>query len=110
MVNVRPAIVTVPVRDALAGFLGTVKLTLAEPLPEGVRAVIQEALLTAVQEHPAGAVTDTATVPPLAPKFLLVGLNAYVHPGVPACVTVRTLSPIVSVAEREDVVGFAAAT
>ena len=67
--------VTVPVRAAFDGFFGTFTLTFAEPVPEGVSTVIHEALLTAVHEHPAVAVNATAAVPPLDPKFLLVGLN-----------------------------------
>ena len=99
---------TVPVRDAFNGFFGTFRLTFPEPTPDAVSTVIHEALLTAVQEHPAVAVSDTATVPPFDPKFLLVGLKLYVHPAAAAWVTVRTLPPIVNVAERLDVEAFAA--
>lgn len=46
------------------------------PLPlvlETPAMVIQATLLTAVQEHPAGAVTATIAVPPLIPKSALLG-------------------------------------
>ena len=50
------------------------------PLPDAtVVIVIHAALLTAVQPHPAGAVTVTVSPPPLPGKIARVGAIAYVH-------------------------------
>jgi hypothetical protein len=60
----------VPVRLAPL-FLETRKVKVSLPLPLTVEAsmVIQEALLTAVQEQPAAAVTDAVPVPPEEEKL-----------------------------------------
>jgi hypothetical protein len=55
-----PAIVSVPVRDALLVFAATLYATFPLPVPVApTPTVIQASLLTAVQLHPALAVTTT---------------------------------------------------
>ena len=65
-VNVRPAIVMVPVRTAAVGLAATVKFTvpLPDPLAPAVT-LIHAALLVAVQPQPLSAMTSTAPVPPV---------------------------------------------
>ena len=69
-VKVCPAIVIVPVSVFTLELAATEKDTVPfpSPLPPDVT-VIHETLLTAVHTHPLPAVTFTAPVPPLAPKF-----------------------------------------
>jgi hypothetical protein len=81
------------------------------PLPapfEPLVIVIQEALLVADQAHAAGA--DTVMVPDdeLEPTFTDVGATVKLHV-MPGCVTVTTRLPIAIVADRDDVLVFAAA-
>jgi hypothetical protein len=65
IVKVFPAIVSVPVRDALLVFAATLYATFPLPVPVApTPTVIQASLLAAVQLHPALAVTTTF---PLAP-------------------------------------------
>jgi hypothetical protein len=65
--NVRPAIVTVPVRDTVAVFAATVIVTGPEPDPFAPDVtVIHDALLTAVHGQPLALVTDVDVVPPAA--------------------------------------------
>lgn len=74
-VNVWPAIVAVPDRVVVAVFAAMLRLTV--PLPEPLAppvTVIQDALLPAVHEHPAGAVTLTVPVPPAAGSDWLSGV------------------------------------
>jgi hypothetical protein len=59
---------------------------------------IQVALLDALHEQPAGAVTATGAVPPTAPIFRLGGEIEYEHPA--PCVTVNVCPPAVMVAAR----------
>jgi hypothetical protein len=60
IVKVFPAIVSVPVRDALLVFAATLYATFPLPVPVApTPTVIQASLLTAVQLHPALAVTTT---------------------------------------------------
>jgi hypothetical protein len=68
--------------------------------------VIQVALSVAVHAQPVAA--DTVTLFVLAPNATLAdaGLIVGAH-GAPACVTVKLLPPIVRVAVRAVVVGFA---
>ena len=69
--------------------------------------VIQLALLAAVQAQPLGEVT--ATVPLPEPYATLADEEAIVElHGVPACVTVKVLPPIVSVPVRGAVAVLAA--
>jgi len=65
IVNVRPAIKSVPNRCAVLVLGAIVKLT--DPFPEPVAPAvteIQAELLTAVQLHPVGAVTVVDPLPP----------------------------------------------
>ena len=74
MVIVWPAIVMVPVRTAPA-FDATLYMTVPFPVPDApLTTVIQLALLTAVQLHPAVAVTATEPLPPALPIDWVVGL------------------------------------
>ena len=67
-VNVRPAIVIVPVRDEVVPFAVVLKPTLAEPLPVApLLTVSQPVLLIAVQLHPVGAVTLVEPLLAVAP-------------------------------------------
>ena len=69
--------------------------------------VIQASLLTAVQLHPAAAVTVTVPVVAADVGFNDVGEIVKVH-GTPACVTVKVWPPTVIVPVRELVPVFAA--
>jgi len=68
--------------------------------------VIQVAVSVAVQAQPVAA--DTVTLLVLAPKatFADAGVMVGAH-GAPACVTMKLLPPMVKVAVRAVVVGFA---
>jgi hypothetical protein len=80
-----------------------------EPVPLPVEAVIviHAALLVAVHAQPVAAVTLTvAPVIPAAGAVADVAEIVGAH-GALACVTVKELPPIVIVAERAVVVGFA---
>ena len=68
--------------------------------------VTQLALLVAVHAQPVAAVTVTVPVPAAAVGLADAGELVGVH-GAPACVMVNVLPPIVSVAVREVVPGFA---
>lgn len=57
------------------------------PLPPALIVSHDGALLDAVHAHPASALIDVATVPPLAATELLTGVSAYVQ-GVAAWFTV----------------------
>lgn len=87
-VNVRPAIVIVPVRGLLPLFLLTFQLTVPLPVPVSPAViVIQEAFEVAVHVQPAAVETDTSV--PFCALLLSVSLDAlieYVHPV--DCVTV----------------------
>jgi hypothetical protein len=90
----------VPLRCAVLVLGAIVKL--AEPLPEPVApavTVIQVALLTAVQLHPAAVVTVVDPVPPAAGTDWLEGEIVNEHPAAP-CVTVNVSPPIVAVPVR----------
>lgn len=81
-VNVRPAMVSVPLRT-LPRLICTEKLT--DPLPEPLAPAVmstQDALLTAVHAHPAAVVTDTGPPdPPDGSKDALVVAMRYVQGG-----------------------------
>ena len=68
--------------------------------------VTQLALLAAVHAHPVAAVTATVPVPAAAVGLADAGEMVGVH-AVPAWVIVKVLPPIVSVAVRDVVLGFA---
>jgi len=106
--NVRPAIVRVADLAVPVVLPAAVNPTLPEPVPVApVRMVTHEALLVAVQLHPAPAVTATVPMPPEAGRDWLVGEIVNEH-GAAACVTVNVLAPIVSVPVRGVVPVFAA--
>ena len=72
--NVRSAIVNVPVRSLPVAFAATVKLTVPFPVPlDPLLTVIQAALLTAVHVQPACVVTETAPVPPALSIEVFIG-------------------------------------
>lgn len=76
-VNVLPAIVRVPLR-CLPWFCATRNVTVPFPLPVApVRSVIHDALLVAVQVHPAGAETEVVPTPPFSDGDMLDGLIEY---------------------------------
>jgi hypothetical protein len=103
-----PPIVSVPVRDVVAVFAATSNVTEPLPLPLAPAVtVIHAALLVAVQAHPVAAVTVTAAaVTPAAATLDDADESVGAH-GAPACVTSNVLPPIVSVAVRGVVAGFA---
>ena len=79
-VNVRPAIVIVPVRD---GPLAAATLNCTVPLPEPLLpcvTVIHGTLLAAVHGQPPGAVTATEPVPPAGVTVCDSGAIVKVHP------------------------------
>jgi hypothetical protein len=107
-VNVLPAMVSVPVRDAVDVLAAVEKLTVPLPAPVAPAVtVIQLSLLTAVQLQPVGAVTAVLPVAPPEATDCDVGEIVSVHV-IPACVTVNVLPAIVSVPVRDDVELFAA--
>jgi hypothetical protein len=67
-VNVWPAIVSVPLRGVPLGFAVALKATVPPPVPLAPLVTVSQdvALLTAVQAHPAKAVTAVDPVPPPA--------------------------------------------
>jgi hypothetical protein len=77
------------------------------PLPVAALTVIQAALLVALHAQPVAEVT--ATLPPVIPPAGAVADDAEIvgAQAAPAWLTVNRLPPIVIVAERADVVGFA---
>jgi hypothetical protein len=94
-VNTWPAIVTVPVRDAVPAFAATRTDTLPLPLPEAPAVtVIHATLLSADQVHAVLAVTPTENVPPPEPADWLVREMLKLQPA-PACVTVKICPPAV---------------
>ena len=78
--NVRPAIVNVPVRSLPVVFAGTVKVTVPFPVPlDPFVIVIQLALLTAVHAHPDCVVTETVPVLAALSIVSLLGEIEYEH-------------------------------
>ena len=69
--------------------------------------MIHAALLTALQLHPAAAVTVTVPLTIVEATLADAGAIVGVH-GAPACVTVNVLPAIVMVAVRDVVPAFAA--
>ena len=79
-VKVRPAIVSVPVRDDALVFAATLKPTVPFPEPAAPDViVIQAALLTALHAQPALAVTPTVPEPPAAATDWDVALIVGAH-------------------------------
>jgi hypothetical protein len=90
-----PAIVTVPVRDAVPVFAATLSDTVPLPLPEEPEAtVIHATLLSADHPHEVPAVTPTVNVPPPEPADWLAGEMLKVQPA-EAWVTVKGCPPAV---------------
>jgi hypothetical protein len=88
-VNVWPATVSVPVRDAVEVLAATTKPTTPFPLPEApLVTVIQAALLVADQAQPLVVVTATVELSPAAGEFPHAGATEQVH-GTPDWVTVN---------------------
>lgn len=74
-VNVRPAIVTVPVRDDVDVFAATVMVALPSPVPDAPAATVSQlAPLVDVQAQPLPAVTATAIDSPAAGEVRAAGL------------------------------------
>lgn len=93
-----------PLRELPDGFAETATTTVPFPSPELPDVtVIQLALLTAVQEHPAGA--PTKRVNPVAVADCRLRESLQVDP---ACVTVNVNPAMVSVPVREAVAVLAA--
>jgi hypothetical protein len=87
IVNVSPAIVSVPDRDPPLCF-AALNETFPLPLPlEPPVTLIQSALLAAVHAQPAAAVTPTVPEPPSPGRLVLVAESAYEQP--PGWLTVK---------------------
>ena len=98
MAKVSPAIVAVPCRFP-SELAATVSCTVPFPEPFAPEAtLIHGALLEAVHEQPAGAVTATEAEPPAFDTFWLCGEIESVHP--PLSVTVKVCPPAVIVPVR----------
>jgi hypothetical protein len=107
--KVLPAIVIVPLRGVMPGLAAAFNVTLPLPDPlEPAVIVIHEALLVAPQLHPAGAVTATVLDSPAGAKAFEPGAIVSVQL-MPACVALKVCPAIVIVADREEVLVFAAA-
>jgi hypothetical protein len=106
-VKATPPIVSVAERAVVVGFAVTLYVTDPLPLPVApALMVIQAALSVAVHAHPVTAVTATVFVLAAKPTLADTGAIVGAH-GAPAWVTVKVLSPTVSVPVRAVVVGFA---
>jgi hypothetical protein len=103
-----PAIVSVAVLATAVVLAAAVNPTLPELVPLApLEIVTHDALLVAVQLHPAVVVTVTVPLPPAADSAWLVGEIAYAQ-GAAAWLTVNVLPPMVSVPVRDVVPVFAA--
>ena len=101
--------VIVPERGAPVVFASTLKLTLPSPDPgEPPVTVIHGALLTAVQVHPPGDITDTVPGPPAAVIVVDAAPSVNVHPE--SCETVSARPAIVTVPLRVGPVCACAST
>jgi len=135
--NVWPAIVTMPLRSLVEVFAATSRRTVPLPFPFApAPTTIHGTLDAAVQGHPAPAVTDAVTDPPLDATRALVADSVKAHGGGggagggagggsgegggagdgegaggarPACVTTTDCSAMCTVAERGDGSAFGAA-
>ena len=102
-VNVRPAIVIVPVRGRDSVLALTLYLTVAVPEPLGPeKIVIHESLDTACQRQPAAAVTSIVPLPPMLAMDADVGEIVASHDEAPACDTVNACPATVTVPVRGD--------
>jgi hypothetical protein len=106
-VNVCPAIVTVPDREAPV-LAATASVTVPEPVPEApFDTVIHGTFGCAVHPQPSPAVTATFTVPPPPPTVWPVGAIEYVQV-VPACEMPNAWSPTAIAVWRTAIDGFGA--
>ncbi len=110
-VNVSPAIVMVPLREAALVFAATENETDPSPVPDAPAVtVIQLAFEVAAHAQPEGATTLVEPVPPDAATESLDVASEKVQDGAaaPACVIVNVSPAIVSVPLLDDVLVFAA--
>jgi hypothetical protein len=108
-VNVRPAIVIVPVRCEVLAFAATTTLTLPLPVPVMPELTVShEALLVVLHVHRLVVVTATTVVSPPAGELRLTGEIVYEQAVAAACVTVKVWPAIVMVPVRVDVAVFCA--
>jgi hypothetical protein len=107
-VNVRPAILIVPVRSVMVVFAATLYWIVPLPVadPPAVM-VIQGALLVAVHEQAIDPATVIEPVDPLAGTVTDSGESVIAQP-CPACVTIACCPPMVRIAVRSWFVLFAA--
>jgi hypothetical protein len=102
-VTVASPIVSVAVRAG--GVVEVEAVIVTVPLPDPLAPLVMvnhDALLVAVQVHPAAAVTVIDAVPPAAGMETAVCDSAYVHDA-PPCVTATVCPAMVSVALRDTV-------
>jgi hypothetical protein len=99
-----PAMVSEALRGEVVVCAAAEYSTVPFPLPLAPEVTVShESELAAVQPQPAGAVTVMLPVPPSAATDCVVLESVYVHEGVvtaPACVTLKAMPAIVSVADR----------
>jgi hypothetical protein len=108
-VNVRPAIVAVPVRAVVAVLAATDIATVPFPEPLAPLVIVsQDAPLVAVQAQPARLVTDTLAAWPPASALVDVGVIEYVQAAA-AWFTLKVCPAMLSVPVREVVAVFALA-
>jgi hypothetical protein len=108
-VNVRPEMVSVPVRGETDVFGATRNVTAALPLvfgPPPDVTEIQAALLNAVQTQPCGIVTDTTREPPVASTDSVVA-DSEAEQEAAACVTLSRRPPMAIVPVRCVPLAFA---
>ena len=95
-VNVRPPTVRVPLRGVVEEFAVALNPTVPGPEPDPPDVTVsQPLLLVALHPHPAGAVMVRIPVPPVPATDCDVGEMSNVH-GMPVCVTLNVLLPIVT--------------
>ena len=106
--NVRPATVSVPVRELVAVFGDTLYATQPLPLPAAPLLMpSHDAPLDAVHAQPVAVVTLVVPLPPPAAMLAEVGEIVCAH-AAPACVIVNVVPAIVSVPVRTDTLLLAA--
>ena len=108
-VNVRPAIVNVPVLALFVELAATLYGTLPLPVPELTMIEIQLALLFAVQAaFTDGAMTPTLPFPPATPKLADAGVSEKVVAAAASWLTLNVSPAMVTVPVRAVVAVFAA--
>jgi hypothetical protein len=102
-----PAIVIVPVRDAVSGLGETLKSTVPVPLPEAPELTVMKGEFdVAFHAHPEGAITVTLPLPPEDGNASPVGKIEDEQGLWAACVTVKLWPAMSMVLVRELRVGF----